>query len=61
VSDDISETFDKIIQIHKVYTRKPHHKNVEQLSVQDQHQLFVPVDDSFTTQIPGNLELPSGT
>jgi hypothetical protein len=48
-------------QIHKVYTRKHHHKNVEQLFVQDQHQLLVPVDDSSTTQTPGNLELPSGT
>jgi hypothetical protein len=48
-------------QIHKVYTRKPHHKNVKRLSVQDQHQLLVPVDDSPTTQTPGNLELPLGT
>jgi hypothetical protein len=47
--------------IHKVYTRKPRHKNVEQLFVQDQHQLFVSVNDSPTTQTPGNLELPSGT
>jgi hypothetical protein len=30
-------------QIHKVYTRKLHHKNVKQLSVQDQYQLLVPV------------------
>jgi hypothetical protein len=50
-----------IRQIHKVYTRKLHHKNVKQLSVQDQHQLLVPINDSPTTQTPGNLELPSGT
>jgi hypothetical protein len=24
-------------QIHKVCTRKPHHENIEQLSVQDQY------------------------
>jgi Reverse transcriptase (RNA-dependent DNA polymerase) len=48
-------------QIHKVYTRKPHHEKAEQLPVQDQHQLLVPVDGSPTTQTPGNLELPSGT
>jgi hypothetical protein len=33
-------------QIHKVYTRKPRHENVEQLPVQDQYQLLLPVDDS---------------
>jgi Reverse transcriptase (RNA-dependent DNA polymerase) len=48
-------------QIHKVYTRKPHHENAEQLHVQDQHQLLVLVDGSPTIQTPGNLELPSGT
>jgi Reverse transcriptase (RNA-dependent DNA polymerase) len=48
-------------QIHKVYTRKPRHENVEQLPVQDQYQLLVPVDDSPTSQPPGNLELPSCT
>jgi hypothetical protein len=48
-------------QIHKVYTRKPHHENAEQLPVQDQHQLLVHVDGSPTTQTPDNLELPSGT
>jgi hypothetical protein len=44
--------------IYKVYIRKPHHENVEQLSVQDQQQLFVSVDGSPTTQTPSNLELP---
>jgi hypothetical protein len=48
-------------QIHKVYTRKPRHENVEQLPVQDQYQLLQPVDGSPTSQPPGNLELPSGT
>jgi hypothetical protein len=48
-------------QIHKVYTRKPRHENVEQLPVQDQYQLLLPVDGSPTSQHPGNLELPSGT
>jgi hypothetical protein len=48
-------------QIHKVYTRKPRHENAEQLPVQYQHQLLVPVDGSPTTQTSGNLELPSGT
>jgi hypothetical protein len=48
-------------QIHKVYTQKPHHENVEQLPVQDQYQLLVPVDGSPTSQPPSNLEFPSGT
>jgi hypothetical protein len=48
-------------QIHKVYTQKSRHENVRQLPVQDQHQLLVFVDNSPTTQTPGNLELPSGT
>jgi hypothetical protein len=48
-------------QIHKVYTRKPRHENVEQLPVQDQYQLLVPVNGSPTSQPPGNLELLSGT
>jgi hypothetical protein len=50
-----------IRQIHKVYTQKPPTENVEQLPVQDQHQLLVPVDRSPTTQTAGNLESPSGT
>jgi hypothetical protein len=48
-------------QIHKVYTRKTHHENVEQPPVQDQYQLLVLVDGSPTSQPPGNLELLSGT
>jgi hypothetical protein len=48
-------------KIHKVYTRKSHHENVEQLPVQGQYQLLVPIDGSPTSQSPGNLELPLGT
>jgi hypothetical protein len=44
-----------------VYTQKFHHENVKKLPVQDQYQLLVLVDDSPTSQSPGNLELPSST
>jgi hypothetical protein len=48
-------------QIHKVYTRKTRHENVEQPPVQDQYQLLVLVDGSPTSQPSGNLELLPGT
>jgi hypothetical protein len=48
-------------KICNVYTRKPHHKNAQQLLEQDQYQLPSSVNGSSTQQPSGNSELPSNT